>query len=292
VLVCVVLVGCGRLGFDDVPDGGGIIVGPDGPCAWSSFSTPARLPGGANTVSDEWMGAPTLGGTELYFHSYRGNNSDLYRSTRASVTDDFSAATEVVELSTGEDQWSPTLSEDGLSIIYADATSGQYHLFEATRSSPGSTFVPSGAIPNVNASPGVQDNHPWLSADGLRLLFMSNRMNTDRVFETTRPDRASEFAMPVPLDLGGNAGNPTLSADGLELFFSSTRGGSQDIWTAKRPAIGQPFGTPTVVMELSSSRDDCCMRLSRDGTTIFLNYDTLTAGGGAADLFSATRTCN
>jgi hypothetical protein len=64
-----------------------------------------------------------------------------------------------------------------------------------------------------------------------------------------------------------------------------------DIYTAHRPALDQPFSTPVLVPELSSARDDNGVRLSRDGKTMYLNYDTLTSGGANADLYSATRTC-
>jgi Tol biopolymer transport system component len=289
VVLCLVVVACGRIGFSTLEQRDAAV--DAGSCTWSP---PVRIPGSANTMlADEWGGTPTVGSTQLFFHSYRAPDSDVYVATRDNPLAAWSAASRVLPLDSGVDQWMPTLTEDGLIIVYSDEASGQYKLWMATRNDPTGAFGSGAPLPVVNAGPAAQDNHPWISADGLRLLFMSTRMGTDRIFETTRPERTAVFAPPTVLALGsGDASNPTLSADGRELFFISKRGGGADVWTAHRPAIDQPFDTPVKVDALSSSRDECCLRLSLDGTTLYLDYDTLTAGGGSADIYTATRSCN
>jgi hypothetical protein len=297
----VVLAGCGRYGFDlarsqdaSTDGGGGGADGDGGPCVWSAWSAPTRLPDPILSGFDDWMGTPTLGGTRLYFHSYRATDSDLYVATRTSPSDPFGMPTVVSELATATSQWTPTLTEDGLVIMFADDELGPFHLKMATRADPSAMFGAPSSVAVVSAPPAQQDKSPWLSADGLRLVFTSNRAGVDGLFESTRPDRATDFTLPVQLGLGvGDALDGTLSADGRELFFASRREGSGflDVWTAHRPAVDQPFAPPMLVSELSSDRDDTGLRLSLDGTTLYLNYDTLTAGGGQADLYTATRTC-
>jgi hypothetical protein len=87
---------------------------------------------------------------------------------------------------------------------------------------------------------------------------------------------------------------PALSTDGLEIFFASNRPGGKggfDVYTSRRPALDQPFAPPTVVTEVNSALDDVGPRISSDGTTLYLNYDSITAGGGDADMWTATRSC-
>lgn len=294
------LVGCGRLEFSPLPlrgDGGDGDSGDTsdaGPCTWSAFSMPTRLQGAILSGFDDWMATPTLGETRLYFHSYRTTNSDLYVATRPTPADQFGTPTVIGELMTIDDQWTPTLTEDALVILYGDGELGPLHLKIATR---GNTDQPFGApidVPVIGGTAVQQDKSPFLSPDGLRVMFTSNRSGQDEIYESTRLSRSANFSLPVKLDLGaGFARDNTASADGLEVFFISDRPGSLalDVWTARRPAIGQPFSTPTRVPELSSSRDDTGVRLSVDGRTMYLNYDTLTAGGGQADIYTATRTC-
>src|SRR5690242_15122042 len=119
--------GCGRLAFDPRSDAGGDArqpdAPPDAPCVWSPFATPAALPGPIQSPADDWCPTPTIGGLQIFMHSYRaGSFGQLFFATRASTSDAFGAASNVTELTTGtSQQFDPTLTGDGLRIIYADS---------------------------------------------------------------------------------------------------------------------------------------------------------------------------
>jgi Tol biopolymer transport system component len=80
--------------------------------------------------------------------------------------------------------------------------------------------------------------------------------------------------------------DPTFTGDLLELYFMSTRAGTKDIWTSRRATADDPWGTPTMVGELSSSSDDWCPGISLDGLTIWFATDRTK---GHAQIWQATR---
>jgi hypothetical protein len=287
-----VIAACGRIGFDAAsPDAGS----PDAACTFGPFSTPAPLPAALQSTDDDWAPTPTNGGREIYFFSFRAGGaggSDVWRATQTGGT--FGAPIRVAELDTAGNEGVTTLTDDALDIVF----DRDGDMFEATRASDSVPWGPATALAINSAS---ADGDPFLSADGLRLVFSSSRIGPDQhgldLFETTRTSRDAPFATPVELhelDTDGDDFSPTLSADGLEIFFASRRpttASQADIYSARRPTLDQPFGTPAIVPELSSPRDDVLPRLSRDGTTIYLNYNTLAMGGANADLDGAGRSC-
>jgi len=296
VVALMLICGCGRVGFDaarvvdaqvDTP--------PDAPCTWTQFSVPALLPGPVQSASDDWFPTPTRGELELYFYGYIGalGDAEIVRSTRPDTAAPFSAASRVTELESSDDDTSVALSEDSLVLVMTRVTATT-QLYEATRSSPTGTFSTPIAIASIMA--GADDLSPWLTSDGLRMLFASRRSGLLDLYETTRTTRATPWSAPTllaPLASPVHDDNPTLTEDGLEIFFSSDRAGSQayDVYRATRDAIDQPFGPPTKVVELSSARDDIGTRLSRDGRRMYLAYDAVRTGGQNAGIYVATRDC-
>jgi hypothetical protein len=291
-----VLAGCGRIAFDARGDAS---VDAAGACtAWTPFSTPAALPGPIQSPIDDWDPTPSMGELLLYFHSYRGGvNAALYFASRAATTDAFSAATIVTELTTGtSQQFAPTLTGDALDIVYCDDQGGStFHLYEATRTSTAQPFSTAATVDALNSV--TNDWFPYMSSDGLRIVFSSGRdTGFDQIYESTRTDRTAPWSAPaVHAELTvatASQWNPALSTDELDIYFSrAPSGGTYDVYTAHRPSVDQPFGAATLVPELSSAKDDVGLRLSPNGFTMYLNYNAMTSGGGNADLDIATRSC-
>jgi Tol biopolymer transport system component len=290
----VVACGCGRLGFDAHP---GDASAPPDECTWSAFSTPTPVVGSLQSSEDDWGPTPALGGEALYFYSYRAGSSgaDIWYATRASIAGAFGDAVRLAELDTPADETAVGISDDALTLVF----DRDGDLFIAERNSPDGAFAAANALGAVN-SPSA-DSDPWLSADGLDLVFASSRIGPDQhgldLFETRRATRNGQFGTPTEV-AGVNSDqddfSPTLSADGLDLYFASRRPGlgGADIYTAHRATLEASFAQPIRVDEVSTAKDDVGTRLSRDGTTLYLNYDAVTAGGANADLDSATRSCD
>lgn len=246
---------------------------------------------------DDWFPTPTAGDTQLFFYVYPGASAaDLVVATRATPTSPFGAPQLVTELDTTNDEQAPTLTDDGLEIVWVYRTQTvASDLMTSRRASTTATWPAGTPIATINGANA--DSTPWISGDGLRLWLTSDRPGTLGgldLYEATRTDRAAAWGAPshiIEVSSGQNDASPTLSADGLDVFFTSGPSGNYDVYTAHRPALDQPFGPPQRVAELSSARDEYGLRLSRDGATMYLNYDTLVAGGGQADLWIATRAC-
>jgi hypothetical protein len=96
-------------------------------------------------------------------------------------------------------------------------------------------------IPEVNGT-SSDDCCGTLSADGLTLIFASNRVTGAlRLYQAHRRDRTAAFDSPV---LVGNqpmpdkdSTDPVLSRDGLELIFSSDSGTSVDLYSMTRSCL-------------------------------------------------------
>lgn len=67
--------------------------------------------------------------------------------------------------------------------------------------------------------------------------------------------------------------DPTFTGDLRELYFSSDRAGDSDIWVSRRASPADPWGTPTLVGELSSSAIDRSPSVSLDGLSIWFTTD-------------------
>jgi len=288
---------CGRINFDSLAADASPA---DAECtAFGPFSTPLKLDAVLQSPADDWFPTPSVGGTQLYYYTFRApsQGAAVWVAERATSSSPFAAASRVSSLDTADDEAQPTLTDDGLYIVFASKPSaGQHDLYASKRMSP--TDAWGAPIPLTILNSASSDFTPWISGDGLRLWFSSARStNFTDLYEATRMSRAVAFEAPqliTELVSSTEDQAPTLSYDGLELFFVSGRAGGPgmfDVYTARRPSLGQPFTTPQVVPELSSARDEYGLRLSPDGTTMFLNYDTLVNGGGNADMWTATRAC-
>jgi hypothetical protein len=121
------------------------------------------------------------GQTLLYYSSGRRGGLrplDIYVSTAISEDKDvFGPPTLITELSTNYQDYQPTLSKDGLEIIFASnrpGGSGYVDLWFSTRPSTLDPWLPPenlGMVMNSN----LNDFHPTLSWDGTTLIFASER---------------------------------------------------------------------------------------------------------------------
>lgn len=101
----------------------------------------------------------------------------------------------------------------------------------------------------------------------------------------TTPVAVAELAAP-----GFNDDSPTVTTDLLEIYFNSSRPGgvgSSDIWVAVRGAPTDPWGTPTLVTELSTADREETPEVSGDGLRITFQSDR--PGSLDRDIWISTR---
>jgi hypothetical protein len=108
-----------------------------------------------------------------------------YLASRASDDEPFGEPMLIEELSVaGRSTVDGFLTEDGLMLFYSSAAEeDRGDLFYATRPSDDEPFGPPTAIFDLNTAADERD--PWLSPDGTRLYFATNREGTLDIYVAT-----------------------------------------------------------------------------------------------------------
>lgn len=264
-----------------------------GPCDLTKpFDKPAPIPA-LNSASNENTARLSPDELTVYFQSTRPGGlggADVYVATRASRDASFDAPVALTEVNTPTDDYDPTISADGKTLIVSQKGGLDQDLFAFTRAAPSGPFGQRAEVPNVNAAQ-QGDFQAFLTADGT-LAFARGTVIKSDLFLAGGTLGAFNGANPlVALNTLGLNGFPVLTNDGLTIYFGSTRGtgaGGFDIWVAKRASTGAVFGTPTAVAELNSANNDVPTWISADGCRLYMASER-GGGSGGADIYLATR---
>jgi len=138
--------------------------------------------------TDDTQPAPDGDGS-LWFASDRlGTGTlDIFHATSAGADAGFSSPVEETELNSPADDWSPTLSADGLQMFFASKRAGGVgndDVYVAKRPSVGSGFgVP---IPVSELNTKDSEIPHWISPDGCRLYLARNTGTTYAIYVAAR----------------------------------------------------------------------------------------------------------
>jgi hypothetical protein len=186
VVLTLMAAGCGRAGFDPVLSRGldaDVPIDADRCSADLVDLGPWGTPTNLGTVND-----PTtldddpelsLDGLELYFTSTRSGSlgaADMWRARRASVSDPWGPVEHVDELSTTQNENTPALSSDALTMLFVSGragTMGGEDIWETTRPDRDSPWSAPRDVTELN-SPGLE-RAPTLYLDELAIMFHSDR---------------------------------------------------------------------------------------------------------------------
>jgi len=214
------------------------------------WSTPVNVGLPVNSAVDETQPCISADGLSLFFGSYRRpggiGGTDLWVSTRATVYNTWSEPVNLgptVNTSTNDN--SPNISADGLSLFFHSGRAGGQDLWVTTRPSQDSDWEqPQSLGPAIN-TPQYFEGHPSISADGLRLFFVSDRLGGQGGRDLWMTKRATkDDPWGPPLNLGppvNTASAETSSSTTTEahlLYFCDLDGprpgglGGFDIWQA------------------------------------------------------------
>ncbi|HUT35704.1 MAG TPA: protein kinase [Planctomycetota bacterium] len=210
------------------------------------WGTPVNLGPTVNSSSMDLEPYLSPDGLTLWFASERPGGQgrhDLWTSTRRSATEPWGAPVNLgPTVNSSSEDAGPCLSPDGLVLLLSSDRSGGQggcDLWICTRRGPTEPWsAPANLGPVVNTSKA--ELAPCLSADGLTLIFKSDRSGghgAADLWMSTRRSATEPFGQPVNLGPMVNSsqqeGGPTLSADGRTLYFCSTCPGGQgssDLW--------------------------------------------------------------
>ncbi|MDQ3295929.1 MAG: hypothetical protein M3619_05065 [Myxococcota bacterium] len=182
---------------------------------------------------------------------------EIWRATRTDVTEPFGAPVKA-SFSSATDDGRPTLSGDGLRMLFLSDRAGGNDVWEVTRSSLGEDFG------SPRAVVGFAD-HNLLSLDvtfdGLTLYFKDSSQIDDAVYTATRATLDAPFIVsPAIVALG--ASSPAISPDDLELFYNTP--GTNQLWKVVRASPTEPFTSPPVLVLEDGEDPD----LAADGRTL------------------------
>jgi hypothetical protein len=220
-----------------------------------TFADPWGPPVNITTVNSpyrETYPSVSTDGLTLYFSDYfygpdrpggQGGH-DLWMSTRASRSEPWATPVNMgAPPNSSGNEVSPTVSGDGLTLIFASSRgggSGYYDLWMSRRPTTQQDWSPPVNLgPVVNSSSGEWEC--CLSCDGLALFFMSAEraggLGANDAWVTVRRSINDPWGPPVnlgpPVSTSAEDGNVVISADGRMLYFASTRLGGLggwDIW--------------------------------------------------------------
>ncbi len=150
----------------------------------TSWSAPVSVPALNSAARD--IPRPTgLGGLVMPLSTTR-DNGDVYRTwfcSRAGINAGFGTPTPVVELNfPGRSTVDGFLTDDGLSLFYSSGDAlGPSDLYIARRQTTSGPFTLFQALGDLNTA--ADDRDPWLSPDGTRFFFASDRSGTLQIYE-------------------------------------------------------------------------------------------------------------
>ncbi|MHC4739865.1 MAG: LamG-like jellyroll fold domain-containing protein [Planctomycetota bacterium] len=172
-------------------------------------------------VSDPWVSSDNL--RMYYFRTEPGSVWRMKFSERASVSDPWPTGINVSELNSLGDIASPSLTEDELIIVFSVGESSP-DLYIASRTDTNSLFSDIRELTELNTV--YKDQHPSITADGLTLLFASNRNENSPLYKATRTSLSEPFGNIEQLSFFytplGSSSSPFLSSDGKAFYFSRT----------------------------------------------------------------------
>jgi len=190
-----------------------------------------------------------------------------------------------------------TLSADELTLyLTRNTAAGDRDMYVASR--PEITAPFAAPMPLVSLNSASDDAAPSISADGLTMLFQSDRVAAEgmHLYVTTRPSPIADFSAAALV--GGVRSAvvtaddlyPFLTPDGQELWFVSNRTGGPgtgDIYRSARTGTG--FGTPVLVPELSSPSAEQHIVVSQDGLTVYFSSNRPNQAGSTTSGFNIYR---
>jgi hypothetical protein len=261
----------------------------EGGMAEGVFSEPQRVANiGVDGGRDD---DPSLSAdlTLLFFNSRREGGEgreDIWFSTRAAPTQEWSAPRPVEELNTEERETGISLGPDGLSLWFSSDRSGGaggLDVYVSTRASRDQGWGAPERVPELCSE---DDDLISAIADGGRTAYLARRVDDGDydLYVAQRASSAVVFSAPEPLtDLNSSAEESDAFPFEAGRKLVLTR--AEDLWLAERASRSEPFALRGPLTELNSDHDDRDAWLSQDGRYVVFASDR----EGHTALFEAFR---
>ncbi|HEX6275548.1 MAG TPA: hypothetical protein VFZ53_21050 [Polyangiaceae bacterium] len=226
---------------------------------------------------------------QIFFTSNRDGDADVWFATREFTSDLFGEPRRLAEASTDDDDTSPAISLDGLTLYVGlnerpDGL-GNYDIWALERTTRTGGWSELAHVAELNSA---EDDIPRPTAVNGTVMPLGSRRGLEgyRTYLAVRPSPDEPFAEPeLASELGvdgQNAVDGFLTEDGRVLFFSSAASeGAGDLYYATRPSSTEPFGDPVAITDLNEVSDERDPWLSPDGRWLYFATDR----EGTLDIF-------
>jgi hypothetical protein len=192
-----------------------------------------------NTSARDYLGVESPDGLTLYFDR---NEGDLAKAVRPSISTPWThpsvvvSAAEFVNINVANSlDYHPTLTPDGLTLIFQNNAPSGLTLKISTRANTSAPW--SAPVPLSNINSGTLTNNPLLTPDGLTLYFCSNRAGglggTD-LYKAVRANSSVPWTHPsvvisaIPeANSAADDASPFVGQN-TSLYFSSNRDGDAE----------------------------------------------------------------
>ena len=265
-----------------------------------------------NSVYDDGFPCLSADGLELYFsdtpdrdfHRPGGmGGTDIWVSKRSSAGEAWGQPMNLgnaVNSSTYEA--GPSLSPDGLRLFFGSYRSGTMDLWMSVRSTRHEPWqTPTGL--GRGASSSAFDDNPFLMADGVTVLFQSQRQGGSGswdIWSVQVPELLLGASAKLPFSHPAPDWGPDVSADDQTLLFTSVRPGGPgagDLWRITRPTPASEWGSPEPLSApVNTEATETSPRLSTDGLELYFSdwlqegpFGIRPGGLGGGDLWVARR---
>lgn len=165
----------------------------------------------------------------------------------------------------------PSLSDDLLVLAFNTSSSELQIATRPTVSSPWSAPAPIVEL----AATGARESTPELSADGLAIVFASDRTGDFDIWSATRASRSATWSAPIRVEALSTSGTDhpgQMTSDGL-VTVKDIGGGSGELYLAARASAAVPWDPPVLLTEVNSAGDDESPALSADGLELYFDSD-------------------
>ncbi|MEZ4339256.1 MAG: hypothetical protein R3B82_21760 [Sandaracinaceae bacterium] len=176
-------------------------------------------------------------------------------------------------INTGENEFGPCLSADGLTLYFGRHVDLVPTIFRVRRDSPRGEFGPAELVLD-----GERWDDPVIAEGGRALIVARNTNEPDASLWISRLDARGRFGPPTPLEfttyMRQTSAGADVTADGLLLTFTSSPYDASRVVIAERTDPSEPFGVPVPVASLEDfvSRSLGWPGISDDGLELFVEY--------------------
>jgi len=212
--------------------------------------------------------SPTLTEDELYmvFATDRAGGMggyDLYETSRPTVNAVWAPPNPIPQLNSPQADYEPNISYTGLELYFISTRVGGLgtcDIYMSQRPSPSAPWSPPQNIGPPLNSPGICNDDPYLTQDGLSMYFTSGGAGGADVYTAQRPAIGAPWGNKQPIAAANSAQfdhSPLPEGNNGEvLWFSSTRPGglgSSEFYMTSRDPVTGVYDPPVLVPDINSA---------------------------------------